>query len=126
MAKISGEAGTAALSGGATTYITGWSLDETSEPINVTDSSNATWDEFIPSGFKTWSGSFDGFQETNTADLTVGDSAAELTLELDGTRKYVGDAIITGISTVVDVPGAEAIKKSYTFQGTGELNLTNA
>ena len=124
MAKISGQAGTATYD---TTeqYITGWTVDVAGEVIDVTDSSNTTWNAFIGSGFKSWSGSFEGFQETATADFAIG-SAATLTLELDGTRNYAGSAIITGISTVVDVPGAEAVKKSFTFQGTSTLTLTNA
>jgi len=126
MAKISGTLGTAALAGGATTYITGWTLDITGEVIDVTDSSVATWNAFIGSGFKSWSGTFEGFQETNTADLSIGAAPAELTLELDASRNYGGTAIITGCSTVVDVPGAEAVKKSYTFQGTSDVALTNA
>ena len=125
MAKISGSAGTATFDS-TEYYITAWSCDVSGEVIDVTDSSNTTWSEFLASGFKSWSGSFEGFQETGTADPTVGGAAATLVLELDGSRNYTGSAIITGLGTTVDVPGAEAIKKSYTFQGTGTLTLTNA
>jgi hypothetical protein len=125
MAKISGAAGTATFDS-TEYYITGWSCDVSGEVIKTTDSSNTTWDAFIAAGFTSWSGSFEGFQETNTADPTVGGAAATLVLELDGTRNYTGSAIITGVSTSADVPGSEAITKSFTFQGTGTLTLTNA
>jgi hypothetical protein len=125
--KINGSTGTAALSGGATTYITAWSIDITGDVIKTSDSSVSTpfWDTYISAGFKGWSGTFEGFQETNTADLVVGAAAASLVLELDASRNYTGDVIITGCSTTLDVPGAEAAKKSYTFVGTGAVALTN-
>ena len=128
MAKINGSTGTAALSGGATTYITGWNIDIAGDVILTSDSSVSTpfWNTYISAGFKGWSGSFEGFQETNTADLTVGAATASLVLGMDATRNYTGNAIITGCSTTLDVAGAEAVKKSYTFQGDGALTLTNA
>jgi hypothetical protein len=125
MAKISGQAGTATFKG-VEYYITGWTVDIEGEVIDVTDSSNTTWKEFLASGFKSWSGTFEGFQETAVTDPTIGGTAASLVLELDGTRNYTGNAIITGVSTSLDVPGAEAVTKTYTFQGTGTLTLTNA
>ena len=125
MAKISGASGTATFDS-TEIYITGWSVDIAGETINTTDSSNSTWEEHLPSGFKGWTGTFEGFQETATADPAINGTAASLVLELDGTRDYTGNVIITGVSTTVDVPGAEAIKKTFTFQGTGTLTLTNA
>jgi len=125
MAKISGAAGTATFSS-TEIYITSWTIDIAGETIDVTDSSNTTWQSHIASGFKGWTGTFEGFQETGAADPAIGGSAASLVLELYGTRNYTGNAIITGVSTVVDVPGAEAAKKSFTFQGDATLTLTNA
>jgi len=124
MAKISGALGTATI--GSEFYITGWTIEIVGEAIDVTDSSDTTWKTFIPSGFTSWSGTFEGFQETGTADPTAGSTAAELTLELDASRNYVGNAIITLIGTSLSVAGAEAVTKTYAFQGTGSLLLTNA
>jgi len=120
MAKISGAAGTATFDS-TEVLITSWTCDISGETIDVTDSGDTTWMAHIASGFKGWSGSFEGFAIAATADETVGGTAATLSLVAGATDNYSGSAIITGCSTVVDVPGAEAVKKSYTFQGTGTL-----
>ena len=125
MAKFSGATGTVTFDS-TEIYMTGWTCDVSGEVIDTTDSSNTTWKSFIASGFKEWSGSFEGFQETATADPAIGGTAATIELTLDGTNKYSGSSIITGVSTTLDVVGNEAVKKSYTFQGTGTLTLTNA
>lgn len=125
MAKFSGATGTVTFDS-SEIYMTSWTCDVSGEVIDTTDSSNTTWKSFIASGFKEWSGSFEGFQETATADPAIGGTAATIELTLDGTNKYSGSAIITGVSTTLDVVGNEAVKKSYTFQGTGTLTLTNS
>lgn len=125
MAKITGSLGSATFNSVAI-YITDWNIDIKTDVIPTTDSSNTTWKEFLASGFKEWSGSFSGFQETGTADPTIGGTAATLKLNLDSTRYYQGSAIITGVSTNANVVGTDAVKKTFTFQGTGTLTLTNA
>ena len=128
MAKISGSAGTV-YSGTTTVFITAWTADVKGEIIDTTDSSVLTWKTFIANGWKEWSGTFEGFQETGVADLAIGVEAA-LVLGMVGaagaaTVKYAGQSIITGVSTNLSVVGTDAVKKSYTFQGTGTLTLTN-
>ncbi|GAF78982.1 unnamed protein product [marine sediment metagenome] len=120
MAKISGAAGGASLAAGEI-LITSWTCDVSGETIDTTDSGDTTWMTHMASGYKGWSGSFEGFAITTVEDETVGDTPAELILTTEANNTYTGNAIITGVSTVVDVPGAEAVKKSYTFQGTGAL-----
>lgn len=120
MAKISGAIGTAVF-GGTTVAITGWTCDVAGEVIKTTDSGDSTWDTFLASGWTSWSGSFEGFAIAGVADLTIGGTAATLSLTANATNNYSGSAILTGVSTSLDVPGAEAVKKSYTFQGTGTL-----
>ena len=120
MAKISGASGTASF-GGTTVAITGWSCDVAGEVINTTDSGDTTWETFISSGWTNWSGTFEGFAIAGVADLTIGGTAAALVLVATAPDQYSGSAILTGVSTVVAVPGAEPVKKSYTFQGTGTL-----
>lgn len=120
MAKISGSIGTAVF-GDTTVAITGWTCDVAGEVINVTDSGDTTWQAFIASGWTSWSGSFEGFAIAGVADLTIGGTAATLSLTANASNSYSGSAILLGVSTTLDVPGAEAVKKSYTFQGTGTL-----
>ena len=120
MAKISGASGTATFDS-TVIVITGWTVDVAGEVINTTDSGDTTWESFIAKGFTSWSGTFEGFAVAGTADPTIGGAAATLSLVAGATDNYSGSAIMTGVSTVVDVPGAEAVKKSFTFQGTGTL-----
>uniref|UniRef100_A0A6H1ZU11 Putative tail tube protein n=1 Tax=viral metagenome TaxID=1070528 RepID=A0A6H1ZU11_9ZZZZ len=122
MAKISGVSGSAVFNS-ITIKITNWNLDIETEEIDTTDSGDATWKSYITSGFKSWNGKFEGFQETTVADPAIGTSAT-LTLALDGTMKYAGSAYILTVGTVVDVPGAEAVRKTYSFRGTGTLTYT--
>lgn len=105
--------------------ITGWTLDLTAEVIPTTDSSNLTWNAFIPSDFAGGTGSFEGFFETAIVDLVVGTSYP-IVLRQSGAIYYTGTAIITDNSSTVDVPGTEAVKKTYTFTSTASVTLTTA
>lgn len=120
MAKLSGAGGTATFDS-TEVLITGWTVDISGETIPVTDSGDTTWMQHIASGFKGWSGTFEGFAIAGTADEAIGGAAATLVLVAGGSDQYSGSAILTNVSTGVDVPGTEAVTKSYTFQGTGTL-----
>lgn len=129
MAKISGNAGTVKFNS-AEIKVTGWNLDIKTDVIDTTDSGDSTWKTFLPKGWKEWSGSFEGFQETGTADPAIGTSAAAV-FGLTGTYasptiNYAGSIIITSVGTALQVVGTDAVKKTYTFQGTGAATLTNA
>lgn len=103
--------------------ITGWSLDLTAEVIPTTDSSNTTWDAFIPTDFSGGTGTFEGFFIAGAVDLT---GSYPIILRQSGAIYYTGTALITGNSSVVDVPGTEAVKKTYTFTCTASVALTTA
>lgn len=114
------------VSGGKTQLcisITGWTLDLTAEVIPTTDSSNTIWDAFIPTDFSGGTGTFEGFYESGTNDLT---GSYPIILRQSGAIYYTGTALITGNSSVVDVPGTEAVKKTYTFTCTASVALTTA
>ncbi len=113
-------------SGGTTKQcisITGWTLDLASEVINTTDSSDVTWESFISTDFSGGSGTFEGFFESGTTDLT---GSYPIILRQSGAIYYTGTALITANSSTVDIPGAEAVKKSYTFTCTASVALTTA
>lgn len=125
MAKIAGDAGEVTL--GGTIKITAWECTVEGEVIDVTDSGDTTWKEFIPSGWTSWSGSFEGYVETGDAGgLTVGAAAAELILTAKSGVTWTGNAIVTSSLTNLVVVEAEAVKVAYTFQGTGILTPVNA
>ncbi len=106
-----------------TTSITAWSLDVTGEVINITDSGDSVWMENIASGFKGGTGTFEGFFSTGVTDVNVGSSTA-LILRGDGNNLYTLTAQITGNTSTTDVPGAEAVKKAYTFTATSSITQT--
>jgi len=125
MAKFSGSSGTATF-GGTTINITGWTVDIKVATKDVTDSSSSAWKDFIADGFKEWTGSCEGFQESSTADLALGGTAASLVLSMASGKTYTGNAILTQLGTALQVTGTEAVKKTYSFQGTGALTLANS
>ena len=124
MAKISGYAGAASL-GGTTIKITGWTAEVTSEVIDTTDSGDTTWRTKLPSGWSTWTATCEGFVETADVGETVGAAAASLILTADTGITWTGNAIVVGKSTVLDVVGTDAVKVSYSFEGTGILTPAN-
>ena len=103
--------------------ITNWSMDINTDPINTTDSEVSTWNVFIGSGFKGGSGTFEAFFETATTDIVLGTSTA-LILRMDASNYYTCTAFITANTSTVDVPGAEAVKKSYSFTTTSTITQT--
>jgi hypothetical protein len=108
--------------------ITSWTLDEAGEVIKTSDSSVATpfWDTYISAGFKGATGTFDTYFITGTSDIVVIGSSMVLILRLNSTNYYTCTAFITGNSSTVDVPGTEAIKKTYTFTTTTTITPTVA
>lgn len=105
--------------------ITSWSMDINTEPIKTTDSEVATWDVFIGSGFKGGTGTFEAFFETATSDITLG-SSTTLILRMDASNYYTLTAFITANTSTVDVPGSEAVKKTYSFTATSTITPTVA
>jgi hypothetical protein len=122
---ISGASGTMTL-GGSPYPITAWTVNRKAETREVTDSNSSTVSEFIPEGHSSWDGTMEGWVQDGTACLTVGAAAAALVLTAVTGTYWTGNAIITGASIVLQVKGSDAVKVSYTFQGTGALVETNA
>lgn len=119
-----------ALSIGGTTYnILSWSLSQTTEVKDTTDSgavsASAAWATNVASGVKRWSGSFEMIKNDGVAALTVG-TIGELILKMDGTDNFTGNCIITGVDTNVTVIEGDVVKESVTFIGNGTLTETNS
>ncbi len=100
--------------------IKSWTLDYTVEALNTTDFADAGVSEFIP-GITQWSGSFEGFKE----GVPIAGLHTQVALILDETQtaqeEWTGNAILTSIS-----PNTEhdnIVSYSYTFQGTGALQV---
>lgn len=104
--------------------IMNWTLDIATEPMKTTDSDVSTWDTFIDSGFKGGTGTFEAFFETATSDIALTSTA--LILRMDASNYYTLTAFITANTSTVDVPGTEAVKKTYTFTATSTISPTVA
>ena len=107
--------------------ITNWSLDIAGDVIKTSDSSVATpfWDTYISAGFKGASGTFDIFFESAVADLPL-QTSTTLILRMDASNYYTCTALLTANTSTVDVPGTEAVKKTYSFQTTSTITPTVA
>ena len=126
MAKINGA--TALFThGGATVDVTSFTINYTAEVQNTTDSSSAAVNEYIANGYTGWDLAVEGFVQTGDAGgLTLGGAAEESILTAAAGVTYTGDSIVTSKSTAVAVNGTDAVKISYTLQGTGVLTEVNA
>ncbi len=122
---ISGAAGTVTAQGGAVP-VTAWTINQKCDTREVTDSNSGAVSEFIPEGHTSWDGTFEGFFQDGTASLTVGSAAAAgVFLAVTGTQ-FSGNIIITSKGVALVVKGTDAVKVSYTFQGTSTLTETNS
>lgn len=123
--NIAGHEGTVTI-GAAEIYITNFSITVEGDPLNVTDSSCTTWEESIPSGFKRWSGSLEGFVKDGTATNTIGAAAAEGVFTAETGVTWTGNLILTNKTISLQVSGGDAVKVAYNFIGTGALTEANS
>jgi len=122
---ISGASGTLTAQGGAVP-ITAWTITQKGDTREVTDSNSGAVSEFIPEGHTQWEGTAEAWVQDGTATLTVGAAAAAGTfLAVTGTQ-WAGNMILTNKNIGLQIKGTDAVKVSYTFQGTGALTETNS
>jgi hypothetical protein len=125
--KISGKDGSVKHGSGATAIkITKWDVTKTADVQDNTDSGDAAtgYKANLPSGWKGWNGSFEGFLLGGVAQPEFG-SIIPLELIADGNIKYTGNAIINSEATSLGVVSNESVKVAYQFQGTGALTKTD-
>mgnify|MGYP003333562065 FL=1 len=105
-----------------------WSLDHTSDTIDVTTmSTTGNYREFVPS-LKTWSGSISVVWDEADAGQDAAVLGTEITIKVypddDGTGDvyYTGSAIITSVSQSASYDGL--VERTINFNGTGALSST--
>ena len=122
MAKLAGKTGEVTVAGATVAGIDTWSIDYTANTEETTDFADAGVEAHIPTTTG-WSGSFDG--KKDGAPVAIG---AEIALVLKesqtSTQKWVGQAIITGLSAGTSAKGLATYK--YSFIGTGALTVPTA
>lgn len=107
-------------------YITRHNSKRSSGTKETTSSKDASagWRSFVPDGWFTIEGSFEGFIYKGDTPPTEG-AVVEIQLHTDGNRDWTGNGIITDIEETVDVVGADAVAYSGTFKGTGAWARTD-
>jgi hypothetical protein len=99
-----------------------WSLDYTADTLETTDFGSAGVKEYIIAG-SSWGGSFDGLKDG--VPLGIGSEVYLVLSESDtASQNWLGKAFITGVSANVSNDGL--VTYSYTFQGTGALEVPSA
>ena len=138
MAVVNGLGGSVTFVGtGIDANVKEWSISFAGAELDTSAMGNAgQWDSYI-AGRRSWSGSWTAlWDSTSSNGLTpdgsaatggIGDAAASCSFRFaddatDGT--IVGDIIITGIDTTVNIDGANEV--SYTFRGTGQPTWTKS
>ena len=102
-------------------HITSWTLNKTAEVQNVTNSGSANGAKvFIPNGFTEWNGSIEGLVEGNQNKPDFG-TAITIQLDVNATEFYTGTAMINSEANTTTIGGTDAVKVSFTYQGTGVL-----
>jgi predicted secreted protein len=132
MAEQRGVDGVVKFGSNTLLHVTSWSLDESSETLDITQMGSAHRN--VLATFKSFSGSVDAFWDTadssfghtDAVDPTVvaGDTVAfELYPEGEGSGMdfYSGSAIVSSISRSASFDGA--VEMSISFEGTGALNF---
>jgi predicted secreted protein len=138
MAAIKGDGGVIKFgtSGSEATValVAGWSLDITSDTIDVTTMGTDNYRDFV-AGKYSWSGSCemhwdagdDTAQEAMETSLLALDNTKKLLLYPGGTTgvdRWEGFIIVTGVSISGSI--GDSVKYNASFQGTGVLDHVNA
>jgi hypothetical protein len=139
MAVVNGLGGSVTFAGiGLTSNVKEWSISFAGAELDTTamnDGTTGNWDTYI-GGRRSWSGTwtalwdstatvFEPTDGTTPIVSGIGDAAegATFVFQNDATDgKIVGDIIITGVDTTVNIDGANEI--SYTFRGTSSPKFT--
>ena len=96
--------------------------------ISTPDSeSSAGWADKVPSKFKEWSGSCEGYLKEGQTELDV-NTEYEVHFAADDTGgnlcHWSGSAILTELGIAIPIPGDEAVKRTMTFEDNGALTKT--
>jgi len=105
--------------------IVGWTMTQKGDTREVTDSNSGAVSEFLSEGHTQWDGSFEGMLPDGALRPTVGSSYTGV-FAMNSGDSFSGTIKITGMTPALQVKGTDAVKVSYTFQGTGTLTETNS
>ena len=102
-----------------TQCITGGTINQTAEVQNVTDSCSDGVNEYISNGYTDYTLDLEGFLDDTTNPIVLKTALSARLFLADGNEYFEGDVIVTSRPVVVAINGTDAVKISYTAQGTG-------
>lgn len=108
-----------------TCEITAWTMEKTGGEADVSDSNTADDAEYVIAGKIARSGTFEGFAYQGSNNKIPFHTLIDLELRESADRYHKGQAFTTQESTNVNVPGAEGVRVSTTWRGTGEWTETD-
>ncbi len=118
MAAIHGKAGTVTFPSLTPINCLSWTIDINVDTAEITDMAD-TWKTYL-TGFKDWTATVEALTDSAGSDIvTVLGTAGALVLDTTGGLAYTANGICTGCSTTTDAN--DAIKTTYTFQGSGSI-----
>ena len=119
MARVIGYGGSLWWNAANIVGIREWSMDYVVTPVDTSGYDSGQDKEFL-AGQREWSGTFAG--PKNQAPLPIAGAIVVVILyetNADATRKWEGNAFITGIHPTSAIDGI--VQYSYDFQGTGTI-----
>ncbi len=122
MAHYAGTAGQVDAASNVT-GVKSWTLDYTVDTLETTDFADAGIKTYVIGG-SGWSGTFEGLKDGAPLPIAGTSVAIALKETQDTSRKWTGNAFITGIHANTASDGI--VTYSYDFQGTGALVVPTA
>lgn len=122
MATFSGSGGTVTFAAGVELNVRSWTVTETAQTPGGAHSDSSGWTDTY-AGNKSWSGSFDFYQDATTLQPITAGSAGTVTFN-DGNTTYVGAVVAGEASYSCDIEGAELVSGSVSFVGNGALAIS--
>lgn len=135
MGTISGIYGRVKWPGHYTSHITSWSMDAEMDPQEdtawefdgngnpIAGTGSDGWRTY-KGGLKTFSGSFEAYQDETPADFSESKAQIELFVNVNTGAAWYGEAYCSGVSPEASVDGMQTV--SLDFQGVFELNTRDS
>jgi hypothetical protein len=134
MATFSGKGGYVGLDSVTNLNIRTWTVTETATVNSVAHSSSSSWHDSVL-GPKSWTATFDFYQDDTTSQpnkgdvrtLLAGDALTNMAYtDGEGNLYFTTDsAVCSEVSYSNDIEGGEVVSGTASFVGSGELEFTN-
>jgi hypothetical protein len=118
MAVFSGLAGDVQFTATAEQNVRNWTVTETAGVATGAHSDSSGWTD-AAAGNKSWTGSFDFYQDATTSQPIRAGDAGAVTLTDGDANTYTGNVVVSEVSYSNDIEGAELVGGTVSFVGNG-------